>query len=238
LNIDRNKLGVRHFSRLLRSGLPYSQQFGNSALLSLERKNRKLWEANFIGVVLKEIKTLIVLQPPSVTELLATPVLAKADLIKATDPRVYPSSVMEPLNNLFPKTPFVLTNRGGEVAHKVRVEMLFKLKGKNVSFENIETLPVGESAETLPTIEGESLSTKHDIFHWLIADWNGESSGFTEDWPKPINIRWQDFSGKEFTAAATLVFHPIKYMLKSNNNWPGTAAKSYVTLEFKDLKFT
>jgi hypothetical protein len=28
LNVDQNKLGVRHFSRFLRSGLPHSQQFG------------------------------------------------------------------------------------------------------------------------------------------------------------------------------------------------------------------
>ncbi|HTR26182.1 MAG TPA: hypothetical protein VMI10_19565 [Terriglobales bacterium] len=156
--------------------------------------------------------------------------------ISAHDPRVYPISVKEPEEAIFPKSPFVLTNYGGDVAHKVRIQMLFKLRGRNVAFNTVEVLPAGGSVEVLPEIEDESLSTKHDIFHWLLADWNGDSRGISEDWPKPVNIHWSNHQGKEFTTAATLVFHPIKYLLKRNTDW--TKARNYTTIEFTDIRFT
>ena len=50
------------------------------------------------------------------------------------------------------------------MAHRVKLEMPWKLKGRNVSFEMVETIPAGENRESLPTIGEEGLTSKHDIF--------------------------------------------------------------------------
>ena len=46
------------------------------------------------------------------------------------------------------------------MAHRIKLEMPWKLKGQNVSFEMVETIPVGESRESLPTIGEEALTSK------------------------------------------------------------------------------
>ena len=77
----------------------------------------------------------------------------------ADDPRVY-VAIKEPTDARFPRTPFVLTNSGGDVAHRVKLEMPWKLKGRNVSFAMVETIPAGENRESLPTIGEEGLTSK------------------------------------------------------------------------------
>jgi hypothetical protein len=153
----------------------------------------------------------------------------------AADPRIY-VEIKEPTEAMFPRTPFALRNSGGDVAHRVRIEMLFKLKGQSVSFEPVETIPAGESRESLPTIETGSMMTQHDIFYWLAEDWNQKSEGITEEWPKPLTIRYEDFSGKEFEALMTLAFFPVQFSLsrRHGGEWP---RHDYKTWEFRDIKF-
>jgi pyrimidine deaminase RibD-like protein len=110
----------------------------------------------------------------------------------ADDPRIY-VAIKEPNDAMFPRTPFVLTNSGGVVAHRVMLEMPWKLKGRNVSFEMVETIPAGENRESLPTIGEEGLTSKHDIFYWLLQDWNGDSRGICEEWPRPLTVRVRRF---------------------------------------------
>jgi pyrimidine deaminase RibD-like protein len=155
--------------------------------------------------------------------------------MSANDPRVY-VTIKEPTEGMFPRTPFVLNNKGGDVAHRVKLEMPWKLNHRNVSFEAVETIQVGESRESLPTIDEEGLTTKHNIFHWLLQDWNGPTRGISEEWPRPLTVRYEDFSGrKKFEISMTLMFYPIKYMLKSKDSFPSW--RHYRTWEFRDIVF-
>ena len=153
----------------------------------------------------------------------------------ADDPRIY-VAIKEPTDAMFPRTPFVLTNSGGDVAHRVKLEMPWKLKGRNVSFEMVETIPAGENRESLPTIGEEGPTSKHDIFYRLLQDWNGDSRGIREEWPRPLTIGYEDFSRrKRFEISMTLMFYPIKHILKTKQRFPSW--QHYKTWEFRDITF-
>jgi len=85
----------------------------------------------------------------------------------ADDSRIY-VAIKEPTDAMFPRTPCVLTNSGGDLVHRVKLEMPWKLKARNVSFAMVETIPAGENRESLPTIGEEGLTSKHDIFYWRL----------------------------------------------------------------------
>jgi hypothetical protein len=160
----------------------------------------------------------------------------KAELVMdSDDPRIY-VAIKEPTEAMFPRTPFVLTKNGGDAAHRVKLEMPWKLKGQNVSFEMVETIPVGESRESLPTIGEEALTSKHDILYWFLQDWNGNSRGTSEEWPRPLTVRYEDCSRrKQFEISMIIMFYPIKHMLKTKQSFP--TWQHYKTWEFRDIAF-
>lgn len=209
------------------------------AVQVLEGKRRKKWEdgqverdQKLIAIVLaKAGKLTEVPAQPSVP----TPSVMPTMEVSPRDPRVYADSIKETQDSIFPQTFFVLVNRGGDVAHKVKLEMLFKLRGRNVSFPDVEALPVNEPREVEPSIGEESLSRKHDVFHWLLEDWNANAGGLVEEWPKEMNLRWQNYRGEKFVCALTLVFYPIDYMLRRNKNWP---TADFRVSEFKNMRFS
>jgi hypothetical protein len=210
------------------------------SLQLLEKRRRRLWEKgqverdrNLVRQTIQELKpTEISVTSPVAQEVKPAP---KSVDISPSDPRLYPSPIKETEDAIYPRTLFVFINRGGDVAHKVRFEMLFKLRGHNVSFPEVEAIPVGEPCEVLPTVADESLLTKHDIYNWLLDDWNANSGGLVEEWPKEMNVRWQNYKGDKFVCAVTLVFHPIEYMLRRNANWP---THNFTVSEFKNLRFS
>ena len=52
-------------------------------------------------------------------------------------------------------------------------------------------------------------------FYGLLQDWNGDSRGIREQWPRPLTVRYEDFSRrKRFEISMTLMFYPIRHMLK------------------------
>jgi len=163
-------------------------------------------------------------------------VLAKDPEMEMTgdDPRIY-ASIKEPTESTFPRTPFALTNNGRDVAHKVIVEIPLGLKGKSVAFNTVEVIKPGDTEESLPTVEGEDLTHKHNIFFWMLADWNGDSRGITQEWSKLITISYEDFRHRKFEASMTLMFYPIRHMLKENESFK--VWRHYKTWEFRDIQF-
>ncbi|MBI3475979.1 MAG: hypothetical protein HY010_09615 [Acidobacteria bacterium] len=201
------------------------------------KRERKRWEEGqverdqqMIGLIVSRIKSPEVMGGAPVTQ----PIVPLPVDVMPNDPRVYPVSIKEIKDAIFPSTAFVFTNRGGDVAHRVKVDMLFKLKGHNVDFPGVEVIAVDETCEVVPTVGGESLSNKRNIFHWLLEDWNANAGSLVEDWPKEMNVRWQNYKGDRFVCALTLVFHPIDYMLRRNDNWP---KHDFVVVEFKNIRF-
>jgi hypothetical protein len=163
--------------------------------------------------------------------------LARMEL---SDPLIYVD--IEPANeNMFARTAFILQNRGKNTAHKATVQP-FKLFRKAVVFPTVEVIPAGEKRSTLPTVgTDESLMFEHDIFHWLMKDWNANGE-LIDEWPIPISISYSDpLDQRHFEATMKLVFRPIRYMMNNKRDRPhqppflqGQREPSW---EFRDIKF-
>lgn len=153
------------------------------------------------------------------------------------DPRIY-LDIGLPKEGFFQRTPFILHNQGKTTAHNVAIQS-FKLKRKNVVFPDVAAIAVDDRAEVLPSVEDASQMQKHDIFHWLIQDWDGNGT-LTDEWPIEIAVRYSDPLGKRhFEAKMTLLFHPIKHIMyrrTSESSSPPFISKD-PTWEFKNIRF-
>lgn len=155
------------------------------------------------------------------------------------DPRIY-LSIKPAGEAMFPRTPFICSNGGKETAHKVQIQSL-KLSGKTVTFAEVPVIQAGNRAETLPTINGVGMIAQHDIFHWLMKDWN-DNGELVENWPVSITIQYTDaLEKRRFEGTATLMFYPIRFMMSksSNERNPPDFIKRYrePSWEFMDYKF-
>jgi hypothetical protein len=159
--------------------------------------------------------------------------------MSADDPRLY-LEIEQSTDAMFRRTPFILHNRGKDVAHAAQIQS-FKLKRKEVTFPSIEAIPAGDKKDILPTIKSHEPMNEHDIFHWLLKDWdvNGE---LLEEWPIPLTIEYWDFSKKKkFAVTMNLVFHAIRYLLdeKHGGQQRGWPPRNYARplWEFRDIQF-
>jgi len=151
----------------------------------------------------------------------------KVDLeMTAADPRVY-LEIEKSQEAMFQRTPFILHNAGGDVAHSITVST-FRLARKAVTVPSVETIPASRTENVLPTIDGADIMTQHDIFHWLAQDWNGNGT-VTDDWPISLTIKYSDFSKKKtFATTMELLFHPVRYTVDKNHpGWPSHDANIY-----------
>lgn len=166
---------------------------------------------------------------------IAQPVALPAELgMSPDDPRIY-LEIERSADAMFRRTPFILQNRGKDVAHAAQIKS-FKLKRKDVTFSPVEAIPAGNNKDVLPTIKSNEPMNEHDIFHWLLKDWdaNGE---LLDEWPIPLTIEYWDFSKKKkFAVTMTLIFHAIRYLLDEKHNWP-PRNYSHPLWEFRDIQF-
>ena len=162
------------------------------------------------------------------------------DGMDVNDPRIY-LEIEPAMEAMFPRTPFVLHNRGDQEAHKVTIQP-FKLCRKSVVFPTVEVIPARDKRDALPTVEkGDGQMVNHDIFHWLMKDWN-DNGELVDDWPIPIVVKYSDPLGrKSFEATMTFVFHPIRYMM--NQKYDRRDQPDFLkrhrepSWEFTDIKF-
>jgi hypothetical protein len=154
--------------------------------------------------------------------------------MSADDPRIY-VEIRKADEAMFKRTPFVLHNRGKDVAHGIRIRP-FKLKRKDVLFPVVEAIPAESNADILPEVAVDQPMNEHDIFHWLMKDWDGNGE-LVDEWPIPITVEYTDFSKKKkFQANMNLVFHPIRYLLDEKHNWPQRNHEPPLW-EFRDIEF-
>jgi pyrimidine deaminase RibD-like protein len=138
--------------------------------------------------------------------------------LTGSDPRVY-MEVSEPTEAMFARTPFVLHNRGGDVAHNVQIHPV-KLSRNAVTFESVAAIAPNDKAQVLPHIEGAGALAQHNIVYWLNRDWdtNGE---IIEEWSVPVAITYEDFGKATFETRLCLVYLPIKDSFRKNHSgWP------------------
>jgi hypothetical protein len=170
---------------------------------------------------------------PDGQELASQPELGPVIGVSANDPRIYLD--IKPASDQLPRTPFILINEGKEIAHRVSIDS-FQLDRKPVRFPITETIAAGGSSEVIPTIENaDGLLSKHDIFQWLMEDYNAAGEG-TEEWSIPLTIRYSDFSKtKRFLSTMSLAFYPDNYAAKQiHSEWKSVGA----AWEIKNIEFT
>jgi hypothetical protein len=137
------------------------------------------------------------------------------------------------------KTPFVFTNRGGDVAHKIQVQPI-SINHRTVTFDPIEVIAVGEGNSTLPTAVGLGVLQEHDILHLMVSEWDQAFRAVTlggldvGEWPKRLTITYQDFTGKQFEATADLIVFPIANTLRDKH---GDSKHEHKTVEVRNIKF-
>ncbi|HEV2964702.1 MAG TPA: hypothetical protein VG649_22930 [Candidatus Angelobacter sp.] len=171
------------------------------------------------------------LSASKVSEIVTTPIELG---LNPDDPRIY-LDIKEGSDAMFHETPFVLDNQGKDTAHAVHIHSL-RLNRKQVNFPSVEVVAAGTKKETLPTIENVGAMQQHDIFHWLLKDWDANADApLVDEWPIPITLNYSDFSRKKnFEVTMKLVFHPIRYLLEKDREWP---PHDRILWEFRDIEF-
>jgi hypothetical protein len=129
------------------------------------------------------------------------------------DPRVYLEIKTEG-QGLFSKTVFLLSNLGGDVAHKVQVEPLTLHSGQ-IRFDSVETIPTGTSKEILPTVENVSVFSRHNMNSILMNEWDA-AGNVTSEFPNHIRILYEDFAHRQFETAFDLVYLPLNDIVQRN----------------------
>jgi hypothetical protein len=121
-------------------------------------------------------------------------------------PRPY-LNVLEPDEAMFRRTTFVLTNRGGDVAHNVQLQPI-KIHYRQVLFDPIAVIAVQEERSTLSTVEGQGTMLEHDFMNVMREEWNAAGK-LVEEYSVKLIISYEDFTGKKFEADAEVVYFPI-----------------------------
>ena len=158
--------------------------------------------------------------------------------VSTDDPQLY-LSLPYPRPGAGLRAPIVLENRGKTTAHNVKI-LQFELKHKNVTFPVVSEICPGTRREILPQVEGTGPMLSHDLFHWLIQDWDGKGE-LTNDWPIKMTLNYTDPAGSNtIQQSVTLLFHPITFMMKRKQQDRGRQApwnEEKAAVEFTDYKF-
>lgn len=87
-----------------------------------------------------------------------------------SDPRVYLVEILDRGDAMFPATPFMIENLGGDVAHHVQIQTLVFGYSK-VDFLRLDHLPLGVKKEIIPRVRGDGMD-KESVLGVLREAWN------------------------------------------------------------------
>ena len=124
------------------------------------------------------------------------------------DPRIYPEVEDRTVNGgFFAGTVFILQNHGGDVAHKCSIEPMVLSTGR-VTFEVVDTIPIGIKVEVSPNVENAGVLQHHDIKAPLRKEWDkgGEA---TSEFFKKLRMVYEDFRERKFETSFELVYYPV-----------------------------
>jgi len=116
--------------------------------------------------------------------------------------------IIEGRKQLFATTPFVLHNKGKEVAHRIQIQSL-ALHGHAVTFESIDSIASEGRCEVLPDIHDFSPLSLYNLRPLLEQEWNDRNQ-VTDELVIPVTITYQDFAKHKFEVTSDLVYLPIE----------------------------
>jgi hypothetical protein len=149
------------------------------------------------------------------------------ETLSDADPRIYLIDIKEAGDAMFQRSPFLLKNGGGTVAHNIQVQPL-TFGYQKVTFPSIDTLLKDATVEVVPVVAGAEMN-EHNLLPVLQAAWNAVVS---EDYgklvgvfPFSLSITCQSFDGSR--TVETTVEMEYSYLTQAFNDTPnlGTGLK-------------
>ena len=125
------------------------------------------------------------------------------------------------------RTVFKLTNQGASEARNVM--LTFPLEGRTVAFEAIDLIYKEDTAESIPTIEGERYPACHNLLSVLSnrpigADWKPERQ-------YQFTVTYQNWNGtKEFAMPATMTYASFADTIKKQSGLGVSGSKKIITV--------
>jgi TIR domain len=150
--------------------------------------------------------------------------------VTESDPRVYLVDIGYPEDSMFPKTPFIIENRGKDVAHRIQVQpMIFGFR--RVTFPLIDNLPKETKQTVLPLVEDAEMD-KHCILPVLREAWNaaGMKNGAKDflEFPFSLQMTYESFEGsRRVETAVELTYSYTQKMMKRDKKWPNSEFKIF-----------
>ena len=153
-----------------------------------------------------------------------------------TDPLVY-FDILDHRESLERSTPLLIVNRGGSIAHKIRITPITLSVG-SVTFKEVDTLPSSGDAskvEVDPLVGFVSVWINHDLFNALQHEANAMDKGSEKEFPKTVYATYENVSGKSFRVSFDLVYSPLNNILHDNHK-TSPLAKRYKICEVRNTK--
>jgi hypothetical protein len=109
-----------------------------------------------------------------------------------SDPRVYLCKI-DLGADIVQGNAFILENRGGSVAHDVRINTI-RFGYSEITFETLDNIPINKSAKFTPTVESNEIG-KHYILNVMEEAWDRNSNSTFKPLPFTVSIEYTDFRG-------------------------------------------
>lgn len=163
-----------------------------------------------IATILRRTTRAGVPQPSTVTEI--------PGALSDSDPRVYLLDILDRGDAMFPATPFVLENLGGDVAHHVQIQTLV-FGYSRVDFLQLDNLPLGVRKEIIPRVRGEGIDKK-SVLGVLREAWNDKGKAentILANFEFSVIISYSNFRGdRRIETTVDMTYSYVEESMKRN----------------------
>jgi hypothetical protein len=136
-----------------------------------------------------------------------------------SDPRIYLVDILDGGDAMFPATPFVLENLGGQVAHHVQIQTLVFGYNK-VDFLRLDNLPLNVKKEIIPRVRRGEGTDKESVMGVLREAWNDKGKAENTILPNfdfSVIISYSNFKGdRRIETTVDMTYSYMQESMKRN----------------------
>lgn len=139
------------------------------------------------------------------------------EMLQDSDPHVY-VELTDKREGWFPRSGFVLHNRGAKVAHKIQVQSL-NLKGGTINFHEVDFLAPNEEKEVIPDIPRNQIFTRHDMISVVRGEWDATSEFGNSEFTIHPSATYTDATRRpKFEVSFDLIYFPVRDLLNQSHS--------------------
>lgn len=146
-----------------------------------------------------------------------------AQSVGSQDPLVY-VEIKDEREGTFPKTVFVVTNRGGSVGHKIKIGPMEWPEG-SATFKEIDFIPVGGTVEIEPKVETADIHKRKDISH-ILRNRKRNPLDSEEIHEFPFTVAYQDYASHAFEGRIRIMYAPLRDVIRRSRMESGKTSIS------------